>query len=97
MSYAIIVWYDKEDRPNEHESVLIQDLHGERHIALWCKDVNGWDCGTLGLLDATQVVAWTRLPQYQPLFTKIEFASSEMPPHREFDIGEIMPRRNGEP
>lgn len=61
-----IHWYTDDERPDEKELVLIQDKHGDRYQALWIEEVNGWDCGNHGCIDATAIVAWTHLPKYDP-------------------------------
>ncbi len=59
-----IYWYTDGERPDEKELVLIQDEHGDRYQALWVEEVNGWDCGHHGCIDAAAIVAWTHLPKY---------------------------------
>ena len=59
-----IYWYTDDERPDEKELVLIQDKYGDRYQALWVEEVNGWDCGYHGCIDANAIIAWTHLPKY---------------------------------
>ena len=63
-SEVTIYWYTDDERPDEKELVLIQDIYGDRYQALWVEEVNGWDCGEHGCIDASAIIAWTHLPKY---------------------------------
>ena len=63
---STVLWHDQPgDKPGRGELVLAQSVQGDSYLMFWRDDAQLWDDPCNGFVPV-EVVAWARLPVYEP-------------------------------